>query len=170
MINIPTEAILFDIFYNGKSATELLENGEAISDQSVFPVSEETPIFRKINISNITCNGARRAIFFNGLPEMNIQDISLKNVTISSQLGADLRESDRITLDNVKILNSEGPSLILNNSKNIDINNFSSNKAMKCVLQVEGVNSKNIKVKSSSISKENTIIQKEVAEFPEITK
>jgi len=170
MINIPTEAILFDIFYNGKSATELLEDGEAKSDQSVFPVSEETPIFRKINISNITCNGARRAIFFNGLPEMNIQDISLKNVTISSQLGADLRESDRITLDNVKILNSEGPSLTLNNSKHIDINKFSSNKAMKCVLQVEGVNSKNIKVKSSSISKENTIIQKEVAEFPEITK
>lgn len=168
MINIPTEAILFDIFYNGKSAVELLEEGDSATAISYQPVSIETPVFRKISFTNITCEGARRAIFFNGLPEMNIQDISLKNVTITSQFGADIRESDRIALKNVRILNSEGPSLILKNSRNIDIRGFSSNKDMKCVLQVEGENSKNIRVKSSSICKENTIIRKNVPEFPEI--
>jgi hypothetical protein len=170
MINIPTEAILFDIFYSGKSATEVLEEGGTIPVSSVYPVSVETPVFRKISFNNITCNGARRAIFFNGLPEMNIQDIILKNVTISSQLGADLQESDRITLENVKILNSEGPSLNLKNSKNISIKEFSSGKDIKCALQVEGENSKNITIKSSSINKENTTIQKEVTEFPKIIK
>ena len=170
MINIPTEAILFDIFYNGKSATELLEEGEPMPVNGIYPVSAETPVFRKISFNNITCNGARRAMFFNGLPEMNIQDITLKNVTISSQLGADIRESDRITLENVRILNTEGPAITLKNSKNIDIKGFSSNKDMKCVLKVEGENSRNIRVKSSSISKENTLVQKEVTEFPEIIK
>jgi len=170
MINIPTEAILFDIFYAGKSATEMLEEGETVSNTSSYPVSLETPIFRKISFNNITCNGARRAIFFNGLPEMNIQDVTIKNVTISSQLGADLRETDKITLENVRILNTEGPAVTIKNSKNIDINGFSSNKNMKCVLQVEGETSKNIRVKSSTISKENTLVQKEVTEFPEITK
>lgn len=170
MINIPTEAILFDIFYNGKSAVELLEEGDSATDISSQPVSIETPVFRKISFTDITCDGARRAIFFNGLPEMNIQDITLKNVTITSQFGADIRESDRIALKNVRILNTEGPALILKNSRNIDIKGFSSNNNMKCVLQVEGENSINIRVKSSSIGKENTIIQKNVPEFPEITK
>jgi len=170
MINIPTEAILFDIFYSGKSATELLEEGETMPNSSMYPVSAETPVFRKISFDNITCKGARRALFFNGLPEMNIQDITLKNVTISSQLGADIRESDRISLENVRILNTKGPALSLKNSKNININGFSSNKDMKYVLDVEGENSKNIRVKSSSICKENTFVQKEVTEFPEISK
>lgn len=170
MINIPTEAILFDIFYNGKSAVELLEEGDSTTDISYQPVSIETPVFRKISFTDITCDGARRAIFFNGLPEMNIQDITLKNVTITSQLGADIRESDRIALKNIRILNSEGPSLTLKNSRNIDIKGFSSKKDMKCVLLVEGENSKNIMVKSSSICKENTIIQKNVPESPEIIK
>ena len=170
MINIPTEAILFDIFYNGKSATELLEEGETMSNSSAYPVSVETPIFRKISFNNITCNGARRALFFNGLPEMNIQDITIKNVTISSQLGADIRESDRISLENIRIINTEGPAITLKNSKNIDIKEFSSRKDMKYVLQVEGESSRNIRVKSSSISKENTLVQIEVKEFPEIIK
>jgi hypothetical protein len=133
-------------------------------------VSIETPLFRKISFNNITCNGARRAIFFNGLPEMNIQDVTIKNVTISSQLGADIRETDKLILENVRILNTEGPAIILKNSKNINLNEFSSKKDMKCVLLVEGETSKNIRVKSSTISKENTLVQKEVTEFPEITK
>ena len=170
MINIPTEAILFDIFYNGKSATELLEKGETLPVSSIYPVSIETPVFRKISFNNITCNGARRALFFNGLPELNIQDITMKNMTISSQLGADIRESDRIMVENIRILNTEGPAIILKNSKNIDIKGFSSSKDMKCVLKVEGETSKNIRVKSNSITKENTLVQKEVTEIPEITK
>ena len=170
MINIPTEAILFDIFYSGKSAIELLQEGEPILNTSSYPVSAETPIFRKISFNNITCNGARRAIFFNGLPEMNIQDITIKNVTISSQLGADIRESDRIILENVKILNTDGPAITLKNSKNIDMKEFSSNLNMKVVLKVEGENSRNIRVKSGSISKENTIVDKAVTQHPEIIK
>jgi polygalacturonase len=170
MINIPTEAILFDIFYNGKSATEMLEEGETIPVNGIYPVSVETPVFRNIHFTGITCNGARRAIFFNGLPEMNIQDVTIKNVTISSQLGADIRESERITLENVRILNSEGPAIVLKNAKNIDIKGFSSNLDAKLVLKVEGENSMNIRVKSGSICKENTLIQKEVPEFPEIAR
>ncbi len=166
MINIPTEAILFDIFYNGKSATELLEEGDTISAIHTYPVSAETPIFRKISFNNITCNGARRAMFFNGLPEMNIQDISVKNVTISAQLGADIRESDRITFENIRIRNTEGPSLILKNSKKIGINGFSSNPDLKCALLIEGENSKNIQIKSGSINKENTLVQKGVTGNP----
>lgn len=170
MINIPTEAILFDIFYNGKSATEMLEEGEAMPVNGIYPVSIETPVFRKISFDNISCTGARRAIFFNGLPELNIQDITVKNVTISSQLGADIRESDRIFLENVRILNTEGPALTLRNSKNIDIKRFSSNSDMKLILKIEGENSRNIRVKSSSISKENTLVEKEVKMYPEIIK
>jgi hypothetical protein len=47
---------------------------------------------------------------------------------------------------------------------------FSSNLNMKVVLKVEGENSRNIRVKSGSISKENTIVDKAVTQHPEIIK
>ena len=70
MIDIPNEALLFDLFYGGKGAGEETEEELAGRMKApVPPVTEETPAFRDIHISNITCKGAGRAMFFNGLPE-----------------------------------------------------------------------------------------------------
>ena len=70
MINIPNEPLLFDLFYGGKGAGE--ESEEDLLNRmktSIPPVTEETPAFRNIHISNIVCRGSGRAMFFNGLPE-----------------------------------------------------------------------------------------------------
>ena len=60
MINIPTDAILFDVFYNGKSAAEVLEAGDEVKISKMCPVTVETPMFRKIYFDGVVCNGARR--------------------------------------------------------------------------------------------------------------
>ena len=46
-------------------------------------VTEETPAFRNIHISNIVCRGSGRAMFFNGLPEMPISNVTVKDVVMT---------------------------------------------------------------------------------------
>lgn len=120
MVNIPTEPLLFDLFYSGKSAVEDLEEGRAIDNEHP-PVSEETPSFRQIHIKNVTCDGARRAMFFNGLPEMKIKDIYVENVIISSKFGAELIQTDGVSLKNVKVFPEKGPKISIKYSNNIAI-------------------------------------------------
>ena len=83
------------------------------------PVDETTPCFRNIHISNLTCSNARRAFFFNGIPEMPIKDITLENVYITSQLGGEFVYSEDISLKNIQILPKEGKDITTRFCKNI---------------------------------------------------
>lgn len=120
MIDIVTDPVTFNLYYGGKSAVEVLESGEKVP-AAVEPmlVDETTPCFRGIHISNLTCAGARRALFFNGIPEMPIRDISLKNVHITSKLGAEFIYSEDITLENVTILPEQGERMTTRFCKNV---------------------------------------------------
>ncbi|MFA6887239.1 MAG: glycoside hydrolase family 28 protein, partial [Fermentimonas sp.] len=78
MFNIATESFLFDLFYGGKSASEALADGDTTPiDEHEFPVTDETPVFKNIYVKNLVSRNARRAMLFNGLPEMNIENINL---------------------------------------------------------------------------------------------
>ncbi len=104
MIDIPAEAILFDLFYGGKSPTEVTADDTKDKAETVPPVTEETPAFRTIHISNVACKGSGRAIFFNGLPEMPIKNINLKDITITdAREGIVLSLADSVTINNVTI-------------------------------------------------------------------
>lgn len=114
MFDIVTDPILFDLFYGGKSAVETLEAGDAAEPGETLPaVDETTPCFRHIHISDVTCAGARRALFFNGLPEQPVSDITLRNVNITATLGAEFVESDRISVDGLTLRIAQGPALTL---------------------------------------------------------
>lgn len=120
MMDIPTEPITFNLYYGGKSAVEVLESGEKVpAEVEPKPVNETTPCFRNIHISNLTCSNARRAFFFNGIPEMPIQDITLENVYITSQLGGEFVYSEDISLKNIQILPKEGKDITTRFCKNI---------------------------------------------------
>jgi hypothetical protein len=68
-----------------------------------MPVTEETPIFRNIDIQDIVCNGAGRAMEFNGLPEMPIRNINLKNIVIKAKKDAEFTNYENVTKENVNI-------------------------------------------------------------------
>jgi len=122
MFDIVTDSFLFDLFYGGKSASEALAAGEDSPKASgVFPVTEETPAFRNIFVKNLVSRNARRAMFFNGLPEMNITNIKVENAIFSSRYGAIFSESTGIQLKNVQIFPQEGPALTLQNVKNLTV-------------------------------------------------
>ncbi len=120
MINIPTEPINFNLYYGGKSAIEVLESGETVPvEVAPEPVDITTPCFRNIFISNLTCSNARRALYFNGLPEMPIKNIQLKNIYVTSDLGGEFIYSDDISLKNVNIVSKDGKDITTNFCNNI---------------------------------------------------
>lgn len=123
MIDIPHEPLLFDLFYGGKGAGE--ETDEEIAGRmkaSIPPVTEETPAFRDIHISNVVCKGSGRAMFFNGLPEMPIRNVSVKDVVISEATkGIVISQAEGVTLENIRI-ETKGDVLQIKNAKEVKVN------------------------------------------------
>lgn len=112
MMDIATEPVTFNLYYGGLSAVELLESGIKQPDEvTPMPVDETTPIFKNIYIDNLVCSGARRALLFNGIPEMPIDGITLQNIDITSTYGAEFVYSKNITLKNVNIHNKKGEKI-----------------------------------------------------------
>lgn len=123
MIDIPHEALLFDLFYGGKGAGEETEE-ELIARMktAIPPVTEETPAFRDIYISGITANGVGRAMFFNGLPEMPIRNIDIKDVQITNaKAGIVISQAENVTIDNANV-ETEGEVLKVRFAKNVKVN------------------------------------------------
>jgi polygalacturonase len=106
MNDIKGDAITFNMYYGGKSVIEAYEDGDIIDTLTKKKVDETTPVFRNINIENIICNGAARAMEFTGLPEMPIDGIYLKNVHIIAKTGAVFENAKNIVKDNVEIITS----------------------------------------------------------------
>lgn len=123
MIDIPHEALLFDLFYGGKAAGE--ETAEELAGRmkaEVPPVTEETPAFRDIYISNVTARGVGRAMFFNGLPEMPIRNVHIKDVTVSrAEKGIEISQAENVTIENT-VVESEGEMLQVKKSKHVTVN------------------------------------------------
>jgi polygalacturonase len=149
MFDIITDSFLFDLYYGGKSASESLEDGDVTPvDEHIPSVTEETPEFRNIYVTNLVSRNARRALLFNGLPEMNISNIHLENAYITAEFGAELSESKDITLNNVTVIPTNGPALLLNNVKNTQVSNFHS-PDLAIVAQITGTRNENIKLPES---------------------
>jgi polygalacturonase len=153
MINIAAEALLFDLYYTGNSpvptAEEKLSDREKLASDTP-PVTEETPSFKNISVKNVTCNGAGRAIFMQGLPEMNLKGIQLNNINISSTKGIEIVDADAIALNNIEITTKIGCALLLRNSKDVTINGLKYQVPDEVVVRLEGSLLKNIQFKKSS--------------------
>lgn len=104
MMDIKTDAITFNMYYGGKSVAEMIADGDKPDNTAKKPVDETTPIFRNIDIQNVVCNGAGRAMEFNGLPEMPMDGINLKNITIRAKQDATFTNCTNIKKENVKVV------------------------------------------------------------------
>ncbi|MBF0576998.1 glycoside hydrolase family 28 protein [Dysgonomonas sp. GY617] len=149
MIDISTEPIHFNLYYGGKSVVETLEDNDAEPVTEVIPpVDITTPTFRNIFIKDVTCSKARKAMYFYGLPEHNIDNINVENVVIHSQLGAEIMESKNITLKNVNIYPQEGAALTLRNVSNVKVEGFTTDSKLPTVFDISGSRSINIVISS----------------------
>ena len=145
MMNIPTEPLLFDLHYGGKSAVEAAAEGASPFDVAFVEADETTPQFRDIYIKDVICSGAARAMYFNGIPEKNIENIVVENCEIVSEKGADLRYSTGVILKDVKITQSEGEGFSVANCSTVMIDDC-VDAAGKDIPEVFQYNSKNVSI------------------------
>lgn len=104
MQDIPNEAITFNMFYQGKDPG--LNKADSREEQQVPPVTEETPVFRNIHLSNITARNVGIAMRFYGLAEMPLKRITVKNSVISNAGQGILKQhAEGVRLENVIIKN-----------------------------------------------------------------
>lgn len=162
MINIPTQTIGFNMFYEG--ASPVLEDGQKEeknkAPEKVFPVTEETPIFRNIFFKNISAVNSYEAVTINGLAEMNIKNIVIEDSQFDTKKALTIIDADGISLKNVKLNYTEGTGAVIYNSKNIDLLTLQLTSSQKPTIKVLGSKTsavklpKDIKGEQISISKE----------------
>lgn len=144
MMNIPTQAISFNLYYNGKSASEDKDQESGVQVEKLFQLTEETPQFKNIYIRNVTCNGADQALFLQGLPEKNLININIENVTMRSKYGLTCIDADQIKLKNINLDVSSGNGVVLTNSKNMVFENFRCMGYTKKLFNISGKSTSSI--------------------------
>jgi len=108
------------------------------------PVSERTPRFRNIHISNVTAYKVKQAGFLLGLDEMYIENVTFNNINIDAEKGFECINVDGLEFHNLTVTVTKGPVLKAENVNNLEIdgvktlkpNSKSSTVALK---NVEGV-------------------------------
>lgn len=143
MMNIPAEAILFDLYYTGNSP--IPEGDEAVTAEDKVklaamlpPVTEETPAFKDIFIKDVVCYNAGRAVLFQGLPEMNLKNMNLENVEITATQGLHCIDADGVNIKNVVIKAAQGPAMLFYNAKNVTVTGGGYHNMEGPVIKIQG--------------------------------
>ncbi|WP_342645930.1 glycoside hydrolase family 28 protein [Mucilaginibacter sp. CSA2-8R] len=150
MKDIITSAILFDMYYTGKSPTD----DESVTDVALPPVTEATPQFRDFYVSNVACNGADRGLLIRGLPEMSIKNINLDNINLKTKNGIEIIEGKGINLKNVFVESTNAnPLITVRNSNDVKFDNLRYGANTQLLFSIGGKRSGNIQVLHSDLSK-----------------
>ena len=94
------------------------------------PVSQRTPVFRNIAISNMTINRSRVAINIEGLPEMPISGLRISNVIASAKAGMKANNTVALELHNVQVNADGGPAFLVRDSKELELDAVSTRKPL----------------------------------------
>lgn len=147
MKDIAQEAIFFDMYYFVKFATD----GER-DERPV--VNEGTPIFRNMKFENIVCNGAKKGIFIRGLPEMTVQNITMKNLVLQTDKGVELTDASGIHLEKVQLIAKETkPVISITNSNHLTFDGIQYGTKANVLFSVTGERSEDIKVTNTDLTK-----------------
>ncbi|WP_163707751.1 glycoside hydrolase family 28 protein [Mangrovibacterium lignilyticum] len=143
MSHIPTEAIRFNLFYAGKSATEDPLTGDLLIDAE--PVTEKTPAFRNMYFKNIYCDGAKSALMIQGIPEMPVENLKFENMLIKSDQGISINYATNVEFKNVELDVKKGIGARLSNSKQMTFEGFKSSGA-DLLFRIGGTTTENVKL------------------------
>lgn len=112
MKNIQRNAFIFDLFYDKESKIE--------------PVSERTPVFRNIHLSNITGSDIKQIGYIKGIEEMPVQGLSFSNINMKAEVGFIVDIAEDIRFDNVDFSSQTGSPWQFSKCKQIVLNNVRS--------------------------------------------
>ena len=154
MKDIAGEAILFDMYYAAQDPVPLAGEKREPPKVETLPVTEATPQFKDFHISKIVCNGAMKAIYVRGLPEMNVRDIFLENMVLQATDGLDCTEAIGLHLKNIKLItDNTNPVMNIHNSKDITLDKIDYKNGSQLLLNISGEKSANINLINTDASK-----------------
>jgi polygalacturonase len=136
MRDIKGNAFIFNLFYDKKSKIE--------------PVSERTPVFRNIHISNITGIGINKTGFITGIEEMPVDNVTFENINITAIQGFFVKTATNLRFNNFDVSAQEGPSLSFANCKNIVLDDVRSETPQHNQAVVEIASSESVFIKNCS--------------------
>lgn len=132
MKNIGRNAFIFDLFYDKLSKPE--------------PVSERTPVFRNIHLSNITGSDVKQIGYIKGIEEMPINELSFSNINMEAEKGFNVETATNIRFFNVDFAVSEGPSLTFRESSGITLEGVRSKKPIPGQAVIEVDKAENVQI------------------------
>ena len=86
-------------------------------DDPAQPMTNTTPIFRNIHISNVTAASTRDAGLIVGLPESLVTNVVLENVHITAETGLTMANARGIQFKNVTVIVKDGPPFVTDNAE-----------------------------------------------------
>ena len=152
MKDIVGEAILFDMYYSAQDPIALTGENRELPKVELLAVDEGTPQFRNFHVKNIVCNGAAKAIFIRGLPEMHINNIDIENMTVQSLKGVEISEASEIKISNLNLITQNpNPLVDILNSNNISFEKMGYAKKSELLFNIDGERTKNISIAGTEI-------------------
>ncbi len=146
MKDIPGDALLFDMYYMAKDPVPLDGEKADLPKVERLPVDETTPQFRNIDICNVYVNGAQRAVFLRGLPEMPVKDIRISNAVFQSDNGISIQDAAGIRFKNVKIFTGNaGPLADVTNARDMLFDGIIYKEHTPLLIRVSGAGNKTIR-------------------------
>ena len=153
MRNIGHQAIFLDMYYFAKPPS-IADIYAGTAKAEIPPVTEATPQFRDIHISNVVCDGAEEGIFVRGLPEMNIREIYLENMVLKAAKGAELAEAQQIYLKHIRLVTGiTDPVIYVENSSRLSFDHIDYNPGATLLFSINGDRCSDIRVRDTDGSK-----------------
>lgn len=128
MNDIQHNAFIFDLFYDKGSELE--------------PITERTPAFRNIHLSNITGSNVKKVGYITGIEEMPIENISFSNVNMTATEGFTAQTAKNIEFHNVDFAVKKGASFSFTDCENIVLDNVRSKNPLpnQAIIELKNVN------------------------------
>ncbi len=154
MKDIVGDAISFDAYYQAQDPVALVGEKRELPKVEFKPVDETTPVFRNFTISHVVCNGASRAIFFRGLPEMHVKDMSLENMTLQADKGFDIQEASGISFKNIRVFSKvSNPVIDVVQSDKLVFDNIRYKAGADLLFRINGERANGIEIRNTDTSR-----------------
>ncbi len=129
MKNIQREAIVLNLFYTKVPAET---------------ISERTPVFRNIHISNMTGSEVNMAGSILGIEEMPVSNISFVDINMDAKTGFVVDKAENITFTDVQVNTETGAPFKISDTKELRINNIFTMNTKPNIPVIEMLNVKDV--------------------------
>ena len=119
--------VMDDVGQAVNATTYYLMEGEVRRDDPE-PVSRTTPVFRNIDITNMSIRRARVAANLEGLPEMPLTGLRIANLVAAAKTGVKAFFTDGLELRNIHIDAGTGPTYLVRDSINLELDHVAVGK------------------------------------------